>query len=380
MRRLRILHVTSTPRGMGGVERLLVDMAPHYDLTQFDVRHCNLFDATGGEGPFPRALKATGLAYVGIEGERWSHLPLVARSLRAMVREQAIDILHLHMAHATVLAGLVGRANPGTKLIVSKHYTYEMIESAPLKMLDAWATNGADAVTAVSHYVGRDLLSHGTRAERMRVIWNGIDLAGFDRRSEQPARPVRREPDDLLIGCAGNLHPRKGHRYIVGAMPAVLHRFPNARLIIWGDGEDRGNLDGLSRSLGVNHAIDFLGFSENVPAALGQIDLLVQPSLQEAFGIVILEAMAAARPVVGTRVGGIPEIIVDGTTGRLVNAQDSEAMARAICWILEDANRRTELGRSGRARVEEEFQIGKTVKAYERLYSDLGSERLTSSA
>ena len=71
-----------------------------------------------------------------------------------------------------------GRANPGTKLIVSKHYTYEMTESAPLKMLDGWATNSADAVTAVSHYVGRDLLSHGTRAERMRVIWNGIDLRG----------------------------------------------------------------------------------------------------------------------------------------------------------------------------------------------------------
>jgi len=105
MRRLRILHVTSTPRGMGGVERLLVDMAPHYDLTQFDVRHCNLFDATGGEGPFPRALKATGLAYVGIEGLGQIVAPLVDpllggnlaryRSIRAATLAEAI----LALAH-----------------------------------------------------------------------------------------------------------------------------------------------------------------------------------------------------------------------------------------------------------------------------------------
>ena len=108
---------------MGGVERLLLDMAPYYDRDRFDVRHCNLFDATGGEGPFPTGLRATGLPYSGIVGSRLFHLPRVARELRALIRDQSIDILHLHMAHATVLGGLVGRWVPGTRVIVSKHYT-----------------------------------------------------------------------------------------------------------------------------------------------------------------------------------------------------------------------------------------------------------------
>jgi len=358
---------------MGGVERLLLDMAPHYDRDRFDVRHCNVFDATGGEGPFPTGLRATGLPYSGIVGSRLFHLPRVARELRALTRDQSIEILHLHMAHATVLGGLVGRWLPGTRVIVSKHYTYEMLESVSLKVADRIMTNRADAVTAVSRHVETDLLRHGARPDQVRVIPNGIDLADFDRRSLQTSETVRRRPDELLIGCVGSLHARKGHQYVVRAMPEVLARFPAARLVLWGDGSERSNLEQLSQALGVRDCVDFVGFSGNVPAGLRQIDLFIQPSLQEAFGIVILEAMAVAKPVIGTRIGGIPEVIEEGLTGKIVPPRDPEAVAKAICELFEDKQRRTAMGCAGRTRVEREFQISKTVQSYERLYSELAS-------
>jgi glycosyltransferase involved in cell wall biosynthesis len=246
-----------------------------------------------------------------------------------------------------------------------------MLESALLKAVDMMMTNGADAVTAVSRYVEADLLRHGARPDRVRVIPNGIDLTSFDRRSLQTPETVRRSADELLIGCVGSLHARKGHRYVVRAMPAVLAHFPRARLVLWGEGAERSNLEHLGETLGVRDSIDFAGFSDNVPAGLRQIDLFIQPSLQEAFGIVILEAMAVAKPVIGSRTGGIAEVIDDGVPGRVVPPEDAGAIAEAACALLGNAELRNEMGLSGRARVSQCFDIQKTVSSNELLYSEL---------
>ena len=370
MRPVRVLQVTSTPSGIGGVEKLLLDMAPHYDSAKVALRHANLFD---GSGRFPAALRASGLPYEDVRGDRWYHLPAIIVRLRRLVREQRIEVLHLHMVHATILGILVGLSGADTRILVTKHYVYRAIRSPVLRLLDRILTNRADAVAAVSTPVRDDLLAHGADGSKVQVIHNGIDLEAFDRAASEPIEALRRSEGELLLGCVGNLHPIKGHVHLIRAMPRVLADFPEARLIMIGEGPERGSLERLATSLGVGHAVRFAGFRADVPAVMRQIDICVQPSLQESFGIVLLEAMAAGVPVLGSNVEGIPEIVTDGVTGRLVSPADPDALGSALCEMIRDADIRRNMGLAGRKRVEDSFDIRETVKAYEDLYARLAT-------
>lgn len=367
---VRVLQVTSTPQGIGGVEKLLLDMAPHYDPTKVAVRHCNLFD---GNGRFPTALKATGLPYEEVRGARWYHLPGMVIGLRRLIRIHRIEVLHLHMVHATILGLLVRLSGVSARVLVTKHYVYRAIRSPMLRSLDRLLTNRADAIIAVSNHVRDDLLANGADGSKVQVIHNGIDIEAFDGMAGATARPIRGAGDEILIGCVGNLNPIKGHIHLIRAMPRVLAEFPKARLILIGEGPEHASLQLLAASLGVENAVTFAGFRADVPPIMRQIDICVQPSLQESFGIVLLEAMAAGVAVVATNVEGIPEIVVDGVTGRLVPSADPDALGAALRDLIGDADTRRNMGAAGRKRVEAAFDIRRTVRGYEDLYARLAA-------
>jgi glycosyltransferase involved in cell wall biosynthesis len=371
MPRVKVLHVTSTPEGIGGVEKLLLDLAPHYDRSHVEVWHCNLFDRAGGQGRFPTALKQTGLPYLEIRGSRWHHLPAIIWSLRQAIRKQRVDVVHLHMVHGTVIGGFVGLFSRIPRVVVTKHYVYRALPNRVLRWLDRLFTNRADGVLAVSGYVRDDLVANGAERSRIQVIHNGMDLDAFDRLQAQPPEQLGAAAGELLIGCVGNLQPIKGHEYLVRAMPIIARSFPSARLIIVGEGAEKQRLMDLAKALGVERAVTMAGFRTDVPAIMRQIDLCVQPSLQEAFGIVLLEAMAAGRPVVASNVEGIPEIVIDGITGLLVPPGEPAAIAQAVCALLADRETRMEMGRCGRAQVERQFDIRATVRRYEEVYGEL---------
>ena len=370
MRKIKILHLTSTPHGIGGVERLLLDMAAHYDRDRFSVAHCNLFDETGGEGPFPTALRATGLPCFEIEGRRWNDVPRLVRELVRLIRREQIDVLHLHMVHATIVGGLTAWLLNPARVVLSKHYQYAMLSGRFARLLDRTFTNRAEAVAAVSQCVQRDLVRHGMAPGRTRVIYNGIDLKMFDRRAAEKT-PLARDGGGPLLACLGSLHPVKGQEFLLRAMPDILRQHPGARLFLIGEGRERARLEQMRESLGIRDVVMMPGFQRNVPAILPQIDLCVHPSVDEAFGLVLLEAMAAGKAVVATSVGGIPEIVAEGRTGLLVPPRDPAALARAVCTVLADPEQRANMGAAGRARVEQEFTIQKTMRDYETLYSQL---------
>ncbi len=371
MRKINVLHVTSTPQGIGGVERLLLDMAKHYDLDRFSVAHCNLFDETGGTGPFLVGLRESGLPYFEIAGSRWNQLPGMIRRLRAVIQAQQIDVLHLHMVRATIVGGFASLMPHRAKVLVSKHYRYAMLSSALPRALDRFATNRADAVAAVSRSVEDDVIRHGLAASKAQVIHNGIDLEFFDRCSAEGAASTKGDSQGPLLACLASLHPLKGQEYLLRAMPEILQSYPTARLLIVGEGAGRARLEQLVQCLGVAKTVMMPGFEPNIPALLPRIDVCVHPAVDEAFGLVLLEAMAARKAVVATNVGGVGEIVTDGETGLLVPPRDGRAIARAVCSLLGDTERRKRMGITGRARVEREFTIEKTVAAYGNLYSEL---------
>jgi len=371
MRKIKVLHVTSTPKGIGGVERLLLDMTKHYDFDRFAIAHCNLFDETAGGGPFPEALRTSGLPYFEIAGTRSIHLPHMIGKLGSLIDAQDIDVLHLHMVRGTIVGGLASFLSHRAKVVVSKHYRYSMLSSALPRLLDRFVTNRADAVVAVSRSVEDDLILHGLAAWKARVIHNGIDLSSFDRRcAEGPASTSYGNPGPL-VGCIGSLHSLKGQEYLLKAMRDILRSFPAARLLIAGEGAERPRLQQLVETLGIGDAVMMPGFEPKIPAMLRRLDLCVHPAVDEAFGIVLLEAMAARKAVVATNVGGVGEIVADGETGLLVPPCDPDAIARAVCTLLGDPTRRERMGNAGRNRVEREFTVQRTVRSYERLYDEL---------
>ena len=176
-----------------------------------------------------------------------------------------------------------------------------------------------------------------------------------------------------VVGVVGRLHPIKGHRYLVRGWPMVTARFPGARLILAGPATPAQHAAiGREASLtGCSDSVIVAGLRHDVPRLLGAMDVVVVPSLAEGFSNVVLEAGAAGRPVVATRVGGNAEAIVDGETGLLVEPQDPIALARAILTLLEDPARRRRMGESARRRVSEMFTVEKMIEGYESLYASL---------
>jgi glycosyltransferase involved in cell wall biosynthesis len=205
-------------------------------------------------------------------------------------------------------------------------------------------------------------------SNRIRVIRNGIDLAGSP-------RPLRTVSGWRAVHVA-RLNVVKDQTTLLRAARMVLDREPRFELDIVGDGEMRPALERLAAELQLGSAVRFHGYRDDVRPFLAAADAFVLSSVSEGIAISLLEAMAAALPVVATRVGGTPEVVVDSGTGYLVPARDPAAMAEALITLLSQPEHARSLGDAGRARVEECFTLGATVQAYESLYLEMLNRRL----
>jgi glycogen(starch) synthase len=185
----------------------------------------------------------------------------------------------------------------------------------------------------------------------------------------EPPKPLKLHPPRLL--CLGRLAPEKGFDVAITALPRVLRRFPDARLRIAGDGELRAALERLARERGVADAVRFSGWTDPaaVPALINEASIVWMPSRwEEAFGLVAAETALMARPIVATRVGGLPEVVLDGATGLLVDADAPDALARATLALLDQPERATRLGQAARARAARLFSLERYAEQYQALY------------
>lgn len=374
MAKIRVLHLTSTRYGIGGVERLLLDLSDKYDDSRFEVSYCNLFSGLGADGAYPTELRKNELDYFHISGKRWFEIPVILCRLIKLLRRERFDVVHLHMMQATIIGGIASRFASTAKVVVTKHYTRALASHHPAFsiFLDRYITRNALRVAAISEFVKRDMIDDGIPSSLVTVIRNGTDIEEFDKLAdEESATTWKDAPDERLIGTVGSLTYRKGHAFLLRAFAAVLRYHPNSRLLVVGEGPELEALTKLRHDLGIEAYVDFVGFVPNVAPILKRLDVYVHPSVNEPFGIAILEAMAAHRCVVATAVEGIPEIILDGETGYLVRYGDVEGLAALLGRLLEDSSLRAEVGQRARAEVESKFGIQTTAREYEALYLDL---------
>lgn len=369
---LKILNLTSTRYGIGGVERLLLSAADKHDSSRFAVAYCNLFCDSAGKGEFPRALRQKGLPYFEVPGRRWNDLPGIMVNLVRLLRRERFDIVHTHMLQGTLIGQAAARLARIPIRLVTRHYTDEVLRGRPVvRRLEQYSMRKATRVIAVSGAVRDRLIRGGVPEAKVQVILNGIDLSVFDNAAlDKPLPWPEAWNRCFLIGCVGGLFPEKGHASLLRAMATVIRSKPNARLVIVGDGPEGASLERLAAELGIERCVLLCGFRRDVMAMLPHVHLYVHPSLSESFGVSILEAMAARKAVIATKTGGIPEVVVAGETGIVVRPRDISALSESILELASTPQLARRMGDNGRRRVEEQFDIHRSVEACEALYDE----------
>lgn len=214
------------------------------------------------------------------------------------------------------------------------------------------------------------LLERGVPKSKIRTIYNGINVDKFKCPPERGALLDELGVTDNgpIVVTIATLTPKKGISYLLNAAASVIKTIPKARFLIIGDGPLKEDLRSLSESLKISNNVYFLGNRSDVHKILSACDLFVLPSLSEAFGIVNIEAMAAQKAIIATKVGGIPEIILQGKNGFLVPPKNARALTDSIIYLLNDSNRRGKMGIAGRCIVEKYFTIDITIEQLFSIY------------
>lgn len=284
--------------------------------------------------------------------------------LRRLLRNGDYDIVHFHTKRAHALSLWLPRHRRRPKYVVTRRMDYPERRGW---YTDCLYNRRVDGVVAISRAIGDLLIAAGVDARKVRWIPSGIDAQRFDRCVPTPAVSggVR------VIGCLAALEARKGHQFLLEAAAQLKKNGFHLRYQFGGDGPLREPLAREAARLGLRDEVNFLGFVADTQDFLAEIDLLVMPSLFEGLGVAALEAMAARRPVLATRVGGLPESVLDGITGLLVPARDARALADAIAKFVRAPELAVEMGKKGRERVLQDFTIEQMAMQNESYYYDL---------
>jgi glycosyltransferase involved in cell wall biosynthesis len=307
--------------------------------------------------------------------------PLGMIRLARFLRNNRIDILHTHLFEPSVIglnAGVLART---PMRVVTRHYSdyHTRINKKWHVSLDQLCTRLSNAVIAVSQHTADHMIEmEGAPARKVRAILNGIDFDRAKVSGNDAEKQIRREfnaEGSHLLLIVARLHPEKGHTYLFKALSEIRRRVSKpVRLLVAGTGPFADDYRQQVQANGCEDIVSFLGFRKDSADLMASADLVILPSVAEAFGLAITEALYLGTPVVATRVGGIPEIVDDGIDGVLVPPGDSAALADSIVDLLNDPARLKRMAGAGRDKVMNRFRFDNMVRAYEELYLEIACE------
>ncbi len=368
---MKVLHVM-TAIDRGGAENHLFDLVSHQRASGWSVTVAYL----RGHGYWAEPMRKLGAAVHHLR-LRFYGDPRPFQNLRALLAEGDFDLVHAHLPPAELYTrgALASLGDTDLPLVISKHNDCPFHVLPGERVLGRWVARRAALVIAISEAVRRYMTGPalGLPASQVQTILYGIETAAYPQVAPEALAALRREwgatAGTLVIGFAGRFVEQKD-------IPTLIRAFArfreisgcDARLVLVGKGELAEAMRRCAAEAGVADRTVFAGFREDVPVVMRAFDLFAITSVHEGFGLVLVEAMAAERPVVATHAGAMPEIVVDGETGFL--ADGVEPIAQAFVR-LGDAALRERLGRAGRQRVEEHFAVARmcaeTDAAYLRL-------------
>jgi N-acetyl-alpha-D-glucosaminyl L-malate synthase BshA len=292
------------------------------------------------------------------------------------------DIIHAHFVFPSAFWCIAGKIL-GIPVVVTSHgndiqKNEEIRYGARLNPIVAtitWLTlKLTDIHIVVSKSMVKDAIEAGSSPSKIRVVYNGIDISKVSLLGDiEIVEKYGIHKEDFVILYLGRLHPKKSPEDMVKAFPKIVQKIPNAKLVIAGKGSEKAKLEKLVEELKLQGKVIFTGFvSENEKwGLLKRCDVFVLPSIVEAFGIALIEAMACGKPVIATNVGPFPEIIKDGETGILIPVHSPSDLADAVINLAQDPEKRMFIGKKAKKEVENRFDIRKIAKDYLKIYDEV---------
>ena len=354
----RILH-TESSLGLGGQEiRIMTEM-------RWLLAHgWETLVACQPDGRLLVEARAAGLPLVTVKMRSPLDLPAIA-ALRRLMKERQVALVHTHSSIDSWLATLAAKTL-SLPVVRSRHV------SIPIPRRRALVYRLADRIITSGEAVAQMVRAAGVKADRIVSISAGVDTNRFH--PEVSGAAVRKELGltGPVVGLVAMIRGSKGHRFFLEAAREVLQALPEARFLIVGDGIGYEDVKHRVRQMGLEQAVIMTGFRTDIPEVMAALDVLVLPSVKsEGTSQTIFQGLAVGTPVVATTTGGIPEIIRDGDTGRLVPPADPHALAHAILSLLRDRVYARQLAQAGQALVRERYTIEQMMAQTTRVYAEL---------
>jgi len=370
MAKINILHILQNSN-IGGVQQQLLSILKAYDRDLMNPTVC-CFKAKGEIG---RRMEESGVEVVDFHVERhYRFSPGIIRRLYTVMKERDIHVVRAHKYSASLYGRIAAKLAGVPVVITSVHGNYRKDLRLERKIANKLLSRVTDRIVAMSESIRADIIKYdGIDPEKVLVIRNGVDTVVFS--PQATAGDIREglalKDNDTVIGFVGRLVPAKGLQHLIAAFESVRKETGQVKLLIAGSGQLMDPLKAMARDKGLSNDIIFLGERTDIPQLLGVMDIFVMPSIAEGLPNALLEAMAAARPVVVTSAGGMGEIIQDGVNGLVVPVGNEAALSEGLGKLVKNRSLAEALGTAARQGIENKYSIRATARAWEDLYISL---------
>ncbi len=368
---MKILHVINT-MSVGGAELHLLTLCRHLKKQGIDLGVAYLRERVKGSRSLREDFENENIPVFDLQANS-RYDPRFFGRLAGVLRKERPDIVHTHLPRADLAGAFARFLDPSLIWICSVHGIYSAQWSGGWTLpLFKRLWRRADAMLCISDAVRKWLIDGGISEDKAKLIYYGIEAQTF----LQPTMDLRQVwglSGGAVIGSIGRLEPRKNHECLIRAMPEICKNIPHALLLIAGhDPLGYGHkLNRLIDELALGEKVKVIGFQNDIASFLDAIDVFAFATRSEGFGLVLVEAMAAGKPVVASKIAPLTEIVVDGESGVLVECENSQAFAASLSCLLSSAEERYRMGILGQQRVQTHFTAERMSHETQMLYQEL---------
>ena len=366
MTKTHVLHITYD-MNIGGTEQVIRNLVEGLPAESYK---SSILCIDGNIGPWGEELAKKGIRHHCLKRAPGLDLSVI-KGIRKLIKSEAIDIVHCHQ-YTPYIYGLFGAFFTRTPVIFTEHGRfYPDVSSFKRKAINPILQLRTNAITTISKATAKALQEfENFNLAKIEVIYNGIaDNASPPDPSLKKSLNIA--PDDIVLGTISRLDTIKNQTMMLHAFNKAVSLHPNIKLLIVGDGPLKQELHALTQELDLSHSVIYTGFQSNPQSYLAIIDIFLLPSLSEGTSMTLLEAMSFSKPSIATSVGGTPEIIINNTTGLLINNEDELGLVNAIDRLVKDPHARETYGNNARQEYERRFTIKSMSDQYQKLYRSL---------
>jgi glycosyltransferase involved in cell wall biosynthesis len=366
MNRVKVLQLISSG-GYYGAENMLLNLCASQQKAGCENSLMLFYNVHAPNVEFYERARRRGLSVRMVHCQGRADWRAV-RQIEECIQEDGIQLLHTHGYKADLYGYVAARRSRKPIVATCHNWVRGTAALGIYNHLDRMALKRFHGLAAVSDSVARRLLASGVSAKKIRTIANGIDVGPFER--ARPL-PVFDFDGNKVVGMVARLDLQKGFEFLLRAARKLCGPFPGLKVVIAGDGPDRKAIEDMVQRYGLQSSVILAGQHSDMPGIYAAMNIFVLPSLNEGLPMTILEAMAASRPVIATRVGAVPRVIKDGETGLLVDPGDADGLRDAISSLLTDSDLCHRLGAAGHDWVSRNYTSEAMALKYRQMYEEV---------